>query len=110
VRYGCRCIGLEFNVTLEKLLKTALEKSWFLYMIECEDGSIYTGISVDVASRYASHQNGTGARYTRSHPPKKLLVTVEFADRSSASKAEHAVKQLTVADKRIYIKLHHNAS
>ena len=48
-------------------------KSWYLYLIECADGSIYTGITVDVAGRYAAHRNGTGARYTRSHPPLRLL-------------------------------------
>lgn len=84
-------------------------KPWFLYMIECHDGSIYTGISVDVAARYAAHQKGTGARYTRSHLPKKLLVVIAYPDRSTASKAEHAIKQLTAIEKRAYID-EHNAS
>ncbi|MBI2305906.1 MAG: GIY-YIG nuclease family protein [Rhodocyclales bacterium] len=77
-------------------------KSWFLYLIECVDGSIYTGIAVDVAARYAAHCNGTGARYTRSHPPLRLLGYEAHADRSSASKAEYRVKQLSAADKRRY--------
>ena len=47
-------------------------KSWFLYLIECRDGSVYTGITVDVAARYAAHISGKGARYTRSHPPLRL--------------------------------------
>lgn len=81
-------------------------KPWFLYMIECHDGSIYTGITVDVAARYTAHQKGTGARYTRSHPPRKLLVTIEYPDRSSASKAEHTMKQLTAIEKRAYIDEH----
>ena len=75
-------------------------KSWFLYLIECRDGSIYTGITVDVASRYAAHESGKGARYTRSHPPHRLLVVIEYADRSAASKAEHAMKKLSPAEKR----------
>ena len=47
--------------------------TWFLYIIECTDGSLYTGITVDVEARYAAHCQGTGARYTRSHPPRRLL-------------------------------------
>ncbi|HEX5803098.1 MAG TPA: GIY-YIG nuclease family protein [Azospira sp.] len=75
-------------------------KPWFLYLIECADGSIYTGIAVDVAARYAAHCKGTGARYTRSHPPQKLLGCEAHPDRSSASKAEWRIKQLSAADKR----------
>lgn len=75
-------------------------KPWFVYLIECRDGSIYTGIAVDVAARYQAHQNGTGAKYTRAHPPQRLLTTIEYPDRSSASKAEYAIKQLTAQEKR----------
>lgn len=78
----------------------SLTKPWYLYLIECVDGSIYTGITVDVEARYAAHANGTGARYTRSHPPAKLLGVEAHPDRSSASKAEYRVKQWTAAEKR----------
>ena len=80
--------------------------AWYLYLIECQDGSIYTGISVDVAARYQAHANGKGARYTRSHPPRRLLASIEYPDRSSAARAEYETKQLTVADKRALVKLH----
>ncbi|MBU1363503.1 MAG: GIY-YIG nuclease family protein [Gammaproteobacteria bacterium] len=79
-----------------------MSKPWFLYMIECADGSIYTGIAVDVESRYAAHCAGTGARYTRSHPPLRLLGYENHPDRSSASKAEYRVKRLTPGEKRRY--------
>ena len=75
-------------------------KAWFLYLLECTDGSIYTGITVDVEARLAAHLAGRGARYTRSHPPRKVLASFEYADRASASKAEYAMKQLTAAEKR----------
>ncbi len=75
-------------------------KTWFLYLIECRDGSLYTGIAVDVEARYAAHASGKGARYTRAHPPSRLLASVAFPDRSAASKAECAVKKLTAAQKR----------
>ena len=74
--------------------------AWFVYLIECRDGSIYTGIAVDVAARYAAHLSGKGARYTRSHPPQRLLAAIEYADRSAASKAEYQIKRLSPDDKR----------
>lgn len=76
--------------------------AWFLYLIECQDGSIYTGITVDVAARYAAHASGKGARYTRSHPPKRVMASVEYPDRSAALKAEIEIKALSAADKRAY--------
>jgi putative endonuclease len=74
--------------------------AWFLYLIECSDGSIYTGIAVDVAARYAAHAGGKGARYTRSHPPRRLLAIVPYPDRSAALRAEYAMKCLSRIDKR----------
>ena len=77
-----------------------MAKAWFLYLIECVDGSVYTGITVDIAARYAAHASGAGARYTRAHPPLRLLGCEAHPDRSAASKAEYRVKQLSAADKR----------
>ena len=74
--------------------------AWFVYLIECQDGSVYTGIAVDVDKRYAEHATGKGARYTRSHPPRRLLARFEHPDRSSALKAEYAIKQLPPEAKR----------
>ena len=79
-------------------------KSWYLYLLECTDGSIYTGITVDVEARYAAHATGRGARYTRSHPPARVLASIEYPDRAAASKAEYAMKQLTAAGKRAVAK------
>ncbi len=75
-------------------------KPWYLYLIECVDGSIYTGITVDVAARYAAHKAGRGARYTRAHPPLRLLGYQSHTDRSSASKVECRIKKLSAAEKR----------
>jgi putative endonuclease len=80
--------------------------AWFVYLVECSDGSIYTGIAVDVQARYAAHASGTGARYTRSHPPRRLLAVLEFADRSAASKAEYQIKQMSPQEKRAFGRLH----
>jgi putative endonuclease len=77
--------------------------SWYVYLIECTDGSLYAGIATDVARRFGEHTSGQGARYTRSHPPRELLGAVAVADRSAALKAEHALRQLTPAGKRAWI-------
>ncbi|KAA0089969.1 GIY-YIG nuclease family protein [Trinickia soli] len=74
--------------------------AWFLYLIECADGSVYTGIATDVQARYDKHAAGKGARYTRARKPVALLASFELADRSSALRAEYRVKQLCAADKR----------
>jgi putative endonuclease len=77
-------------------------RPWFVYLLECRDGNIYTGIAIDVAARYQAHVRGKGARYTRSHPPKRLLAAIAYPNRSSALSAEYAVKQISAAEKRIY--------
>jgi putative endonuclease len=74
--------------------------AWFVYLVECKDGSIYTGIAIDVDARYAAHKSGKGARYTRSHPPRRLLAAIEYPDRSAASRAECQIKRLSARDKR----------
>src|SRR5271156_399141 len=73
---------------------------WFLYLIECTDGSVYTGIATDVQARFDKHVSGMGARYTRSRKPVQVLASFELADRSSASRAEYWVKRLAPPEKR----------
>lgn len=77
--------------------------SWYVYLIECRGGSIYTGIAVDVAARYAAHAAGRGARYTRSRPPLRLLAVFEVADRSAALREELRIKRLSAEAKRTLI-------
>lgn len=80
--------------------------SWFLYVLECADGSLYTGITNDVAARYAAHAAGKGAKYTRGRPPRRLLGVSAWPDRSAASRAEHELKRLTAARKRAFCVAH----
>lgn len=79
------------------------EIPWYLYMIECDNGSIYTGIATDVVSRFLAHACGKGAKYTRAHRPRALLLAVRYPNRSVASKAEYEFKQLTARQKRFWI-------
>ena len=69
--------------------------AWYVYILRCGDGSLYTGSTTDVARRFREHQNGTGARYTRSHLPVALAYTEALHDRSSALRREAAIKRLT---------------
>ncbi len=80
--------------------KEKLSEAWFLYLLECLDGSIYTGITKNLAARYTQHLRGKGARYTKSHPPKKILASCQFPDHSSALKAECRIKKLRAEEKR----------
>jgi putative endonuclease len=79
--------------------------SWFVHLIECTDGSIYTGIAIDVDARYAAHAAGKGARYMRAHPPARLLAAFEYPDRSAATIAEHRIKKLSAQEKRLVVVL-----
>lgn len=68
---------------------------WFVYMVECADGSIYTGITTNVKERIAMHNSGKGAKYTRSRLPVKLLICWEHSNRSEATKRELEIKRLS---------------
>ncbi len=70
------------------------DEGWCLYLIECRNGSWYAGITNRLQARYAAHVAGRGARYTRANPPLRLLGFRGYPDRSSAARAEWAIKQL----------------
>ena len=76
-----------------------LNSLWHLYLLECEDGSLYTRITTDVDRRFSQHLSGKGARYTRAHPPRRLLASVLIGSRSEALKAELGLKALPRAEK-----------
>lgn len=73
---------------------------YYVYMLQCADGTLYTGITTDVARRVAEHNTSVrGASYTRGRRPITLLCAKEFSDRSSASKEEYRLKRLTREEK-----------
>lgn len=80
----------------------AVSSPWFVYLLLCEGGSYYAGISTDVQARFAIHVAGKGARYTRAHRPLQILAWRGFADRAAALRAEYALKQLPRARKRAW--------
>jgi putative endonuclease len=75
------------------------EALWYVYLIECRGGSIYTGIAIDVEARFRAHSEGRGARYTRANPPLRILARFAYPDRSAASRAEAAIKRLATQRK-----------
>jgi putative endonuclease len=75
--------------------------AFFCYMLECADGSYYTGWTTDPARRERQHNRGVGARYTRTHCPVRLVYIEPQADRRSAMLRELALKRLTHAQKRV---------
>lgn len=77
---------------------------WTVYLLQCRGGSLYTGITTDLTRRYAEHLRGTGAKYTRAHPPMRIIGSALFPDRASASKAEWRIKQLPKHLKRAALK------
>ena len=78
--------------------------TWHVYILECGDGSLYTGITNDIERRIAQHRSGKGAKYTRTRGVKKLLYTVALVSRSEALKREHEIKRLTRKEKLRIIK------
>jgi putative endonuclease len=81
-----------------------LNDIWFLYVAECADGSLYTGIARDVKARIALHDAGKGARYTRGRGPLEVRAVRRCASKSEALKLEMAVKKLPTSKKEELIK------
>ena len=77
---------------------------WFVYLLECADGSIYTGVARDVEKRFRAHRFGRGAAYTRAHAPKKILYTEAFLTRGAALTREAAIKKYTRSEKLMLVK------
>lgn len=72
---------------------------WYLYVLRCGDGTLYTGITTDVERRLEEHRQGRGAKYTRGRGPLELAYQEKCGTHSEALKREYAVKQLTREEK-----------
>jgi putative endonuclease len=81
-------------------MKKLKNNDWFLYIVRCSDGTLYTGVTIDVQRRLKEHNySSRGAKYTRSRRPVDVVHWKLFKDRSSAQKAEYKFKQLTKEQK-----------
>ena len=79
--------------------KTETSTDWQVYILECGDGSLYTGITTDLKERVLTHNKGTGAKYTRGRLPVRLLYAEAAPDRAIATQREMAIKKLTRPNK-----------
>ena len=76
---------------------------WYLYILRCGDGSLYTGITTDVEKRFQAHQRGKGAKYTRGRGPLELVYREKCGDHSQALKRELAIKALPRQEKEALV-------
>ena len=81
--------------------------SWFVYILRCGDGTLYTGVTDDVQRRLAAHRAGKGAKYTRGRGPPELVYTQEQPDKSAALRREFQIKKLTRPQKERLISAQH---
>jgi len=77
---------------------------WTVYILRCRDGSLYTGITTDLARRLAAHRRGTASKYTRARRPLALVFRERHGDRSSAARREAEIKRLPRARKAALVR------
>lgn len=73
--------------------------SWYVYMLRCGDGTLYTGITDDIPRRLAAHRAGKGAKYTRGRGPLELVYQEQVPDKSAALRREYQIKRLPKQEK-----------
>jgi len=72
-----------------------MKGAWYVYIVECNDGTLYTGITNNIDKRIRDHNSGIGSRYTKGRRPVKLLTKLDCADKSHAAKMEYRIKRLS---------------
>lgn len=84
------------------------EKQWYVYLLECKDDSLYTGITNDVAKRMIVHKSGKGSKYVKTKRFNRLLYTIKVHDKIEAAQIEYKIKQLSRNDKISFFVQHKN--
>lgn len=87
--------GEGFVPTVRVCRMMAVMKSWYVYILRCADGTLYTGISNDLQRRLAAHARGSASKYTRVRLPVTLVYSEEVADRSRATRREAEIKKMS---------------
>jgi len=109
---ACKSDGRYFSWMAKKDRKPKARSSgdkWFVYIVRCADGSLYTGITKDVKRRCQQHNAGTASRYTRSRLPVKLVYQEAHPSQGSALKREVAIKAMTRRAKLAMIRVRKKA-
>jgi len=91
-------------------MKKPLSNLWFVYILRCGDGSLYTGITKDVQRRSQQHNSGTASRYTRSRRPVRVIWKESQPTQSTALKREAAIKAMARVQKLAMIRLRKKAA
>ena len=79
---------------------TERDSGWTVYIVECSDNTLYTGVATDIEARLAEHNAGRGAKYTRARLPVALVYSEKAKDRSTALRREHVIKRMPTLAKR----------
>lgn len=93
-------LGFALNL---QIVHMPTSSPWYIYILQCADNTLYTGVATDVSARLATHNAGKGAKYTRGRLPAVLRYQESAANRSTALQREHAIKKMRAADKRLLI-------
>jgi len=81
---------------------SARNRTWYVYLLECADGTLYTGITLDPERRLLQHNAGRGARYTRTRLPACLVGSIAIGSRAEAMRTERSVKSWRPQRKRAF--------
>ncbi len=81
-------------------MTTEQNSGWLVYIVECSDNTLYTGVATDIEARLAEHNAGRGSKYTRARLPVELVYSEKTEDQGAALRREYAIKQMRAADKR----------
>jgi putative endonuclease len=101
-----RTLGEGERIMQETHIPLKKHKSYFVYMLLCNDGSYYTGYTSNVLSRFERHKKGRGARYTKMRQPKRIVYLKRFSTRRAAMRRERQMKALSHDEKRDLSRLH----
>ncbi len=80
-----------------------MEKAWFVYILRCADGTLYTGMTDDLQKRLAAHNAGKGAKYTRGRGPVEMVYHETYPHSTDARKREYRIKRLSRQEKLLLI-------
>ncbi|MFW5852670.1 MAG: GIY-YIG nuclease family protein [Nanoarchaeota archaeon] len=83
-----------------------MEKPWYVYILECSDESLYTGITNDIDKRMLAHKNGTGSKYVKRKGFQRILHAIQTKDKVEAAQLEYKIKQLSRNDKITFFMQH----
>ncbi len=88
------------SIISTKMINGAImDKQWYVYILQCKDNTLYTGITDDVERRVAAHNAGKGAKYTRGRGPTKVIYTEPFVNKPMALRREFQIKQMSREEK-----------